>query len=344
MMNMMKKLSENVDITVGELELLTSKVSTQNEKQFVNVASVRKEMLNFNENMETSVKTMDVKKAEKNDVKKIANEIKTNKLFVERSVADLLSQINNIFNQIESDKEDQRAKEAASTKIENITMQDLIKVERKCSNNLNNSMANVNYDIERHEKMILQKAEGSKLAEMIFRIDAMNPDAERAIERVQRQILSKASRSDMIRIASVANKLSTTVQVLHQAHLGEDQLSAASSRCLTCNRTVVSVAPKPAPVHKQQPAKLIPIGLRVHSRPRTASPASKRYGNNKNQQKIRVPYDTRDRNIQPSGSQDSLARQTSASSLNGETASYERMQPLFNYVKGCDGRLFRGSS
>ena len=142
----------------------------------------------------------------------------------------------------------------------------------------------------------------------------------------------------------VANKLSTTVQVLHQAHLGEDQLSAASSRCLTCNRTVVSVAPRPAPVHKQQPAKLIPIGLRVHSRPRTASPASKRYGNNKNQQKIRVPYDTRDRNIQPSGSQDSLARQTSASSLNGETASYERMQPLFNYVKGCDGRLFRGSS
>ena len=187
------------------------------------------------------------------------------------------------------------------------------------------------------------------MTELIHRLDGQSDMESNIIKRVHAKLQHKASRSDLNRIASVANKLSSTVQVLHEAHRIEDpmaSLSSAATKCLTCNRSVVSVqsdaTTKLSPNQRQsarqsiQQSKLMPIHLQNRRRPQTSTSASKR----RRQWSGSTPTTSK---MRPSSS--SINMTTSAvhsnESLGGQ--QYDQMEPLFNYVKGCNGHLFRAS-
>jgi hypothetical protein len=225
-------------------------------------------------------------------------------------------------------------------------------------------MTNVNYDIERHEKMIFQKAEGSKVIDLVHRVDAFDSISDTIILKIQKEMKQKASRQDFLKIATATDRLSSTVQVLHEAHLLDKDPSSsisttsAAAKCLTCNRSIISVAsdstfkiqPKHLPAQPMQ-SKIMPLLLqKARCRPKTSTPSSKKrrqqnqWNSVINQPGTNRPSSSSGNMISSIHSNGSVGSLVELNDRSGSVQRFEKMTPLFNYVKGCDGRIFRASA
>jgi hypothetical protein len=275
-----------------------------------------------------------------------------------------LEEINKYLITLVAEREEEKAEKANNTEEEKV-LKLLHESEKRTSMHLSNSMANVNYDIERIYHQLFSKAEGSKLNEMILRMDGLDSISSTILQKVHQKMVNKASVSDMIRIASVTDRLGATVQVLQEAHLGEDLPSAsttAATKCLTCNRSVISVAsdsttrlpPRHLPAQPLQ-SKLMPLHRQDRStkknrrRPQTSTPGSKKRRDWSGTTSSHARPSSSSVHLNRMHSMDSMGSNGSLESLvdaeeNGGVPNYKKMTPLFSYVTGCDGRIFRGAS
>ena len=388
MLTMFEEMEKKHVSTTTSLSKLARNVEEKSTKQIEAVELVQNDLVGWKEIMQEALKEtreeLEIKKADKIEMSTIATRVSTKaeQTFVESTAKDLLAQVHRVFNEIEKDREERRLKEEEekNKKKQAMSADEARDMEKRMNKLLSGSMTNINYDIERHEKMILLKAEGSKVSELIHRVNDMNPVSEKIIERVQRQMNNKASRNDLVKIASVANKLSSTVQVLHEAHLGEDGLSSATSKCLTCNRAVVSLSRRSPPIHPVPQSPLMPLRLHsgggngggggggvgggtttMRSRPSTASPASsqmRRWGGSVPglHSGVRVPYEMLHNTKgmlhkkRPSSSHASVScgallrdeHHSQQSPIHGGLTLVRAESTNGSYVQSCDGRMFKG--
>ena len=386
MLAMFEEMEKRHVSTTTSLSKLAINVEEKSTKQIEAVELIQNDLVGWKEIMQEALKKtredLEAKKADKIEISTMATRVssKAEQTFVESTTKDLLAQVHRVFNEIEKDREERRLKEEEekNKKQQAMSADEARDMEKRMNKLLSGSMTNINYDIERHEKMILLKAEGSKVSELIHRVNDMNPVSEKIIERVQRQMKNKASRNDLVKIASVANKLSSTVQVLHEAHLGEDGLSSATSKCLTCNRAVVSLSRRSPPIHPVPQSPLMPLRLHngggnggggvgggtttMRSRPSTASPASsqtRRWGGSVpglHSAGVRVPYEMLNNTKgmlhkkRPSSSHASVScgallrdeHHSQQSPIHGGLTLVRAESTNDSYVQSCDGRMFKG--
>jgi hypothetical protein len=164
--------------------------------------------------------------------------------FVESQFQQLRMRTEALYNELEILQEAERARVARAKEREKAG-EDALRAVQEVQQRVSTLSQNVEDDFTKLSAEMLTKADAGKLHDILVRLNDLAPVSKASVDRIRQQLTSKASKSDVDRLAGLAARLHDTVRELDQAHrhgmaAGPEESTATHQvpKCLTCNRAV----------------------------------------------------------------------------------------------------------